>query len=108
MLDPERFGRFFSVASVLKSPFVQNGPDTMEHRFTSDDEDKRVISSDGDAIGMITEVEGSTAYVDPDPGITDSVKTKLGWGESDEDTYALRDEHVETVTDDEVRLGSTM
>jgi hypothetical protein len=80
----------------------------MTTRFTSDDEGKKVVNADGDGIGMITEVRGDTAYVDPDPGITDSVMSKLGWGDSDEETYALRDDHVETVTDDEVRLARTL
>jgi hypothetical protein len=79
----------------------------MAHRFTEDDEGKRVLSADGDSIGMITQVEGNTAHVDPDPGITDSVKSKLGWGDADEETYALSDEHVDTVTDDEVHLSRT-
>ena len=80
----------------------------MAHQFTNDDEGKTVVNADGDSIGRVMEIRGNSAYVEPDPGITDSVKSKLGWGDSDEDTYELRDEHVETVTDDEVRIGRSL
>ena len=72
--------------------------------LSDDDEGKRVVSADGDEVGMVESVEGTTAYVDPDPGITDSIKSKLGWGDADEDTYALSDDDIEAITDDEIRL----
>lgn len=43
--------------------------------------------------------------MEPDPGLTDSVLSKLGWGDSDEDAYQLDSNSVESVTDDEVRLN---
>jgi hypothetical protein len=73
-------------------------------RFTDDDEGKRVVNAEGDEIGIIETVEGGSAYVNPDPGVTDAIKSKLGWGDSDEESYELADRNVETVTDDEVRL----
>lgn len=73
-------------------------------QLTEDDEGKRVVSTDGDEVGMITRVEGGTAYVDPDPDMFDSIKSKLDWGDSDEDTYPLSSDKVAEVTDDEVRL----
>ncbi|WP_158058176.1 PRC-barrel domain containing protein [Halorussus halophilus] len=71
--------------------------------FTDDDEGKSVVMGD-EKVGMITEVEHGTAYVDPDPGITDRIKATLDWGDRDEDTYPLQESRVDTVTDDEVRL----
>lgn len=73
-------------------------------RFTDEDEGKPVVNSDGTKIGMISDVRGSRAYVDPDPGLTDQIKSKLGWGDVDEDDYVLDEDKVETVTNDEVRL----
>ncbi|MFC7203116.1 PRC-barrel domain containing protein [Haloferax namakaokahaiae] len=72
--------------------------------FTDDDEGKRVVNPNGDDIGRVIEVRHGVAYVDPDPGITDTLKSKLGWGDSDEESYRLDNENVETVTDDTVRL----
>lgn len=76
----------------------------MSANFSDDDEGKRVVNANGDEIGMIKSVSGGTAHVEPDPGMTDTIKSKLGWGDSDEDTYPLDDDQVESISDDEVRL----
>jgi len=68
------------------------------------DEGKRVVNSEGSKIGMISEVRDGTAFVDPDPGITDSIRSKLGWGDADADDYQLESNRIHTITDDEVRL----
>lgn len=73
-------------------------------QLTQDDEGKRVVSADGENVGMITEVRGGTAYVDPDPGMFDNVKAKLDWGDAGGDTYPINAEKIADVTDDEVRL----
>ncbi len=78
----------------------------MAHNFTEDDEGKKVVDEAGEEVGVVTNVEHGTAHVEPDPGITDTISAKLGWGDRDEDTYPLQEESVESVTDDEVRLGS--
>ena len=72
--------------------------------FTSDDEGKRVVNENGDTIGIVEHVEAGDVYVNPDPGITDSVKSKLGWGDADEETYALDTQNVEAITDNEIRM----
>ncbi|MFP8951501.1 PRC-barrel domain containing protein [Natrialbaceae archaeon A-arb3/5] len=72
--------------------------------FTDDDEGKRIVNAEGEEVGMIESVEDGTAHVDPDPGMTDTIKSKLGWGDVDEETYELDDTNVEAITDDEVRL----
>ncbi|WP_438267515.1 PRC-barrel domain containing protein [Haladaptatus halobius] len=72
--------------------------------MTDDDEGKRVINQNGDEIGVVAEVREDTAYIDPDPGMFESIKDKLGWGDIDEDTYPLQDENIEQVTNDEIRL----
>ena len=79
----------------------------MATEMSEHDEGKKVVA-DGDQVGIVSEVEHGTAYVEPDPGITDKVKSKLGWGDRDEDTYPLQEESIDTVTDDEVRLKSTL
>jgi hypothetical protein len=73
-------------------------------QLTEDDEGKKVVSTDGDEIGRITEVRGGTAYVNPDPGMFDTVKAKLNWGDAGEDSYPLEADHVADVTDNEIRL----
>lgn len=72
--------------------------------LTEDDEGKRVSNANGDEIGRVVEVKHGTAYVEPDPGLTDTLLAKLGWAESDEDSYRLDPDRVESVTDNEIRL----
>ncbi|WP_135852420.1 PRC-barrel domain containing protein [Halorussus salinus] len=76
-------------------------------QFSDSDEGKPVMMGD-DKVGMIQEVRGDTAYVNPDAGITDKIKASLDWGDSDEDTYPLDESRVDAVTDDEVRLRSDL
>ena len=73
-------------------------------RLSDSDEGKTVVSSAGDKIGIIKEVSRGAAHVDPDPGITDELKSKMGWADRDEDTYPLDESNIDAVTDDEVRL----
>lgn len=72
--------------------------------LSESDEGKDVVASSGDQIGIVKEVDDHTAHVDPDPGVTDELKSELGWGDEDEDTYPLAEDEIESVTDDEVRL----
>lgn len=67
---------------------------------------KPVVDATGDEIGTVTDVdEGANAmFVDPEPGLTERIKAALGWGGADDDDLRLRGSHVESVTDDEVRL----
>lgn len=77
----------------------------MATKLTDTDEGKDVVSSTGDKIGIVKDVDGGTAHIDPSPGLADELKAKLGWGDSDEDTYRLRESDIETVTDDEIQLS---
>jgi hypothetical protein len=77
----------------------------MPQNLTDDDEGKEVVTTEGEKIGIIKSVERGTAHVDPDPGMTDELKSKMGWGDRDEDTYRLDENSVETVTDDNIRIN---
>lgn len=72
--------------------------------LSDSDEGKHVINATGETIGRVVEVQHGTAHVDPDPGLTDSIMSKLGWADSDEDTYQLDSSAIESVTDDEIRI----
>lgn len=76
----------------------------MKHSLTEKDEGKRVVDANGNKVGMISAIKGGTAYVDPDPSITDKVMSRFGWGDIDDDTYPLQEDQIDTVTDDEIRL----
>lgn len=72
--------------------------------LTEHDEGKRVVDQHGETIGMVKEVQGGRAFVDPDAGITEKIKSSLGWDEVDESDYMLEPSRIESVTDDEIRL----
>lgn len=74
-------------------------------RLTEQDEGKTVINADGEEVGIISGFRGGQAFVDPDPGITDKIMSKLGWQDTDDDDYALDSDHVEQISDDEVHLS---
>lgn len=78
----------------------------MTNQITDDEVGKRVVDANGEEIGMVTAVEGGTAYVEPDPGVTDSIKAMLGWTDVGDDAFALEATAVETVTADAIRLSS--
>lgn len=69
------------------------------------DEGKDVVTSNGEKIGIVKAVSHERAHVDPDPGLTDELKTSLGWADRDDDTYPVAETEIETVTEDELRLA---
>lgn len=73
-------------------------------QLTSEDEGKDVVDPNGEKIGVVQSVQAGTAHVNPDPGVTDELKSTLGWGDADEETYALDDHRIEAVTDDEIQV----
>ncbi|WP_435344316.1 hypothetical protein [Haloarchaeobius sp. HRN-SO-5] len=76
----------------------------MARNFTDEDRDKNVVTSEGHHVGTIDSVHDDRATVDrdDDEGLTDKVKDMLGWG--DDDSNQIRNDHVDTIDDDEVRL----
>ena len=74
--------------------------------ITESDEGKNVVGSGGNDIGRVVEVSGGQAHVEPDPDISDTVMSKLGWGSRGEDSFPLDESDIGTVTDDEIRLRS--
>lgn len=76
----------------------------MRSTLSDDDEGKRVVTSSGDDVGMIKKVEAGRAFVDTDPGLSDSIRTMLGWGEEQEGDWEVVDDRVDRITDDEVVL----
>lgn len=78
---------------------------SMATTITEDAEGKTVVH-DGETVGVVTEVDHGTAYVEPDPGVTEKLRGMLGWSDDDE-AYPLQESAIDRVTDDEIRLRST-
>lgn len=71
---------------------------------TEDDKGKQVVNFRGDKIGVVSDVDNGAAHVDPDPGMTDKIRSKLGWNDADQSDYKLQQDRIDQVTDDEIRL----
>lgn len=79
----------------------------MRQRTTAreDDEGKPVRNAAGETVGRVMAVEQGKIHVNPDPGLSDNIRTSLGWEMDDEDTYVLTANSIEEITDDEVHLS---
>lgn len=71
---------------------------------TEEDTGKTIVDSTGEEIGIVNAVEGGTIHVETDPGLTDSIKATLGWGDT-EGTQTIDASHVAEITDDAVHLA---
>ena len=79
--------------------------DAMPKNITTEDEGKPVVDARDDQIGVVAEVEGDTAWIEFDPGLTDEVKNRLGFGDtSGQDTNPIDEEQIDAVGDDKVIL----
>lgn len=76
----------------------------MGDEITDDDRAKRVVDGADNEIGLVDDVEDGTAYVDPDPDVGGELKSKLGWGADERSTYPLRDDAIDEITEQEIRL----
>ncbi|ELY75212.1 hypothetical protein [Natrinema gari] len=70
------------------------------------DQGKDVVDESGQQIGMVAEVEGQTAYIDPEPGLTDRLKARLDWGGHGDEDYPVDSAQILEITDDEVVIQS--
>jgi len=76
-----------------------------QRSFTEDDEGTTVVDADGNEIGIVSVVRDNQIYVNPDPGIADEIKAKLGWDSVDKKDYPVEAASIERATDDEIRLS---
>ena len=75
----------------------------MARQFSDDDRDKEVVTSDGDRVGRIRDVDGDSATVDEDESLSEKITSMLGWND-DEAPREIRSEQVDSNTMDYVRL----
>ncbi|WP_440769752.1 hypothetical protein [Natronorubrum sp. DTA28] len=80
------------------TPTVDTGP----VELSEDDRGKDVVDERGEQIGIVAEIEGQTAYIDPEPGLTDRLKARLNWGGHGDDDYPVESSEINEITDDEV------
>ncbi|WP_224268412.1 PRC-barrel domain containing protein [Haloprofundus salinisoli] len=76
----------------------------MSTDLTDDDEGKPLLDGSGEHVGFVADVEDGTAHVDPDRDLDDELKQRLGWGPSESETYSLRHDAIDRVTEEVIRL----
>lgn len=76
----------------------------MAREFTDEDRELPVRTAEGEEVGTVSEVNEGRARVDPAEGLADETRTGLGWEESAGGPYDLRDEQIDRIGEDEVRL----
>ncbi len=70
----------------------------------SDDDRGKTVVSGTERIGVVTDVQGDQAYVDPDwDHVNDDLAATLGWDDSD-DTHTIDESAFTAVKNSEVRL----
>lgn len=104
MLDTRRVFRTVLYATNYKATGDECRDMPEDIRLTDAEEGKNVVTPDGDEIGRITGVHDNVAAVKPDSGLTDRIRSTLGWkGQGpDTETYRLQAADVDSVTDETV------
>jgi hypothetical protein len=76
----------------------------MVREFKSTDEGMTVRAENGDRVGTIQKIEGNKAHVKPKSGLSQRIRTRLGWGDDESDVYELPHSRVHRIAGDEVHL----
>jgi hypothetical protein len=76
----------------------------MARNFRVEDHGKDVVDHGGNHVGTLSFTGDNDEYAEmqSSPGITEGIKQMLGWG--DDDRGELRNEHVDQITEEEVKL----
>ncbi|WP_226022035.1 hypothetical protein [Halomicrobium salinisoli] len=78
--------------------------------LSDDDEGKYLVDATGEQFGIVSEVDeaAGVAYVDPDPGIVESISETFGHGDAESDDIRVPQESVANVTDDELQVDADL
>lgn len=75
----------------------------MADKLTDSDVGKTVVTEDGEEIGRIADVADDAAAVEPDAGLTDQLRSRLGWeGGGEDESHRIREESVSDISGDTV------
>lgn len=87
------------------NPAIHGSESIDDDRTTPElaDQGKAVVDPHGEPVGMVSDVEGNTLYVDPDPSLTERVMSSLHWREGGRDELEISTERIRRI-DDEVVL----
>ena len=78
----------------------------MSPTFTDDDIGKSIETATGDVLGVVSDIDPETAYVEPAESVPDSTRAVLEWDRETNEAVPLTDDAVEGITDDAITLES--
>lgn len=99
---------WFSPLSGATSDFPPPDHAPCVTTLTSEDEGKILVDAEGDELGVVTDVESDTVWIDPDPGLGEAALAAFGWSDHDEDDYTVDADAVDTVTEGELRVDADL
>ncbi|RKD98336.1 hypothetical protein [Halopiger aswanensis] len=73
--------------------------------LTNDEVGKTVVDAAGKELGIVAKVDGSRAYVDPNPSLAEQALASLGWEGEDEEDYIVTEDMLESVGEEIVLRG---
>lgn len=78
----------------------------MSPTFTDDDIGKSTETAAGDVLGVVSDIDPETAYVEPVESVPDSTRAVLEWDREPNEAVPLTDDAVEGITDNAITLES--
>ncbi len=108
-METEPAGTTTGEATATTDTGMETANETSEPaavELSQSEQGKDVVDETGQQIGMVAEVEGQTAYVDPEPGLTDRLKARMNWGGHGDDDYPIDSSQIKEITDDSVVIHS--
>lgn len=79
----------------------------MTQTFTSRDEGKQVVTTDGDVVGSVIRIEAGDAHVQPKPGLLEGCGSWITGAWDECDAFRLDRERVDSITDDRIIIAAT-
>ncbi|WP_290813069.1 hypothetical protein [Halovivax sp.] len=77
----------------------------MEPTLTDDDVGKTVVDAAGTELGIVAQVDGDTASVDPNPSVLEHTLAKIGWEREGDEDYAVTEDMLDRIDERVVLRG---
>ncbi|WP_435073019.1 hypothetical protein [Halorubrum sp. HHNYT27] len=62
------------------------------------------MTKDGETVGTVVKATKTELHVEPNSGLSKSIRRRLGWAEQDQDTFSIQKSNVQDIDDDGIRL----
>lgn len=84
--------------------YVREAYSGMSPTLTETAVGKDVVDASGETVGIVSEVDDGTAYINVDPHLSDRLLAKFNWGHASEDDYPVDASDVAAVDRNRITL----